>query len=67
MSKNTMRIAMLSPIAWRTPPRHYGPWERVVSWLAEGLLLRQFDRERPQSKPGRGSCYCLAAFSLAHV
>ena len=22
-----MRIAMLSPIAWRTPPHHYGPWE----------------------------------------
>ena len=21
-----MKIAMLSPIAWRTPPRHYGPW-----------------------------------------
>ncbi len=32
-----MRIAMLSPIAWRTPPRHYGPWEQVVSWLTEGL------------------------------
>ena len=26
-----MRIAMLSPIAWRTPPEHYGPWENVVS------------------------------------
>lgn len=33
-----MKIALLSPIAWRTPPRHYGPWERVVSLLAEGLL-----------------------------
>ncbi len=33
-----MRIAMLSPIAWRTPPRHYGPWEQVVSWLTEGLV-----------------------------
>ena len=32
-----MRIAMLSPIAWRTPPRHYGPWESVVSLLTEGL------------------------------
>lgn len=29
---------MLSPIAWRTPPRHYGPWEQVVSWLTEGLV-----------------------------
>ncbi|HKJ67212.1 MAG TPA: glycosyltransferase family 4 protein [bacterium] len=33
-----MRIGMLSPIAWRTPPRHYGPWERVVSLLTEGLI-----------------------------
>ena len=35
-----MRIAMLSPIAWRTPPRHYGPWESVVSVLTEGLLAK---------------------------
>ncbi len=38
-----MRIAMLSPIAWRTPPRHYGPWESVVSLLTEGLLARGID------------------------
>jgi len=31
---------MLSPIAWRTPPRHYGPWESVVSLLTEGLVER---------------------------
>ena len=35
-----MRIAMLSPIAWRTPPRSYGPWERVVSLLTEGLVSK---------------------------
>jgi len=29
---------MLSPIAWRTPPRHYGPWERVTSLLTEELI-----------------------------
>jgi glycosyltransferase involved in cell wall biosynthesis len=33
-----MNIAMLSPIAWRTPPRHYGPWESVASLLTEGLV-----------------------------
>lgn len=33
-----MRIAVLSPIAWRTPPRHYGPWERVASLLTEELV-----------------------------
>jgi glycosyltransferase involved in cell wall biosynthesis len=31
---------MLAPIAWRTPPRHYGPWEQVVSLLTEGLVAR---------------------------
>jgi glycosyltransferase involved in cell wall biosynthesis/quercetin dioxygenase-like cupin family protein len=38
-----MRIAMLSPIAWRTPPRDYGPWEQVVSLLTEGLVKRGVD------------------------
>ncbi|NTU83825.1 MAG: glycosyltransferase family 4 protein [Chloroflexales bacterium] len=38
-----MRIAMLAPIAWRVPPRHYGPWERVVSLLTEGLVARGVD------------------------
>lgn len=33
-----MRVAMLAPISWRVPPRHYGPWERVVSLLTEGLI-----------------------------
>ncbi len=34
---------MLAPIAWRVPPRHYGPWERVVSLLTEGLVARGVD------------------------
>ena len=38
-----MHIAMLSPIAWRTPPRHYGPWENVASMLTEGLVSRGHD------------------------
>jgi glycosyltransferase involved in cell wall biosynthesis len=38
-----MRIGMLAPIAWRTPPRHYGPWEQVVSLLTEGLVARGAD------------------------
>jgi glycosyltransferase involved in cell wall biosynthesis len=33
-----MRVAMLGPIAWRNPPEHYGPWERVTSLLTEGLV-----------------------------
>ncbi len=35
-----LRVAVLSPIAWRTPPRHYGPWEQFASTLAEGLVRR---------------------------
>ena len=35
-----MRIALLGPIAWRTPPTHYGPWEQVTGLLAEGLVAR---------------------------
>lgn len=35
-----MKIAMLAPIAWRTPPRHYGPWELVTSLLTEALVVR---------------------------
>ncbi len=38
-----MRIAMLSTIAWRTPPRHYGPWESIVSLITEGLVERGYD------------------------
>src|SRR5947208_10137428 len=34
---------MLAPISWRVPPRHYGPWERVVSLLTEGLVERGLD------------------------
>ncbi|MFD2147621.1 glycosyltransferase family 4 protein [Mucilaginibacter antarcticus] len=33
-----MKVAVLSPVAWRTPPRHYGPWEQVSSNIAEGLI-----------------------------
>lgn len=33
-----MKAAILSPVAWRTPPRHYGPWEQVASNIAEGLI-----------------------------
>ncbi len=33
-----MKIAVLAPIAWRTPPRAYGPWELVASGMTEGLV-----------------------------
>jgi len=34
------RIAILSPVAWRTPPRAYGAWETVASNITEGLVAR---------------------------
>src|ERR1700686_456434 len=48
MSSNSMRkpdkrVAVLSPIAWRTPPRQYGPWETVASNITEGLVARGWD------------------------
>lgn len=33
-----MRVAILAPLVWRTPPRQYGPWEQVASNIAEGLI-----------------------------
>lgn len=38
-----MKIAVLAPICWRTPPRHYGPWEQVASNIAEGLIKEGHD------------------------
>jgi glycosyltransferase involved in cell wall biosynthesis len=38
-----MKVALLGPIAWRTPPKHYGPWELITSLLAEGLVRRGVD------------------------
>ncbi len=38
-----MKIAVLSPVAWRTPPQHYGPWEQMASNLTEGLVAQGLD------------------------
>ena len=37
------RVAVLAPISWRVPPRHYGPWEQFVSLLTEGMVKRGID------------------------
>jgi glycosyltransferase involved in cell wall biosynthesis len=37
------KIAILSPVAWRTPPRQYGAWETVAGNIAEGLVARGWD------------------------
>ena len=36
-------VAILSPVAWRTPPRQYGAWETVASNITEGLVTRGWD------------------------
>ena len=38
-----MKIAILSPVAWRTPPLKYGPWEQIASNIAEGLVEKGFE------------------------
>lgn len=38
-----MRLGILGPISWRTPPRQYGAWETVVTNLTEGLVRRGYD------------------------
>src|SRR5260370_8479112 len=43
MTKPDKRVAVLSPVAWRTPPRHYGAWETVASNITEGLIARCWD------------------------
>src|SRR3954468_22013418 len=42
-AEHALRIGVLAPIAWRTPPRHYGPWELFASLLADGLVAAGHD------------------------
>jgi len=43
MTTPKKRVAVLSPVAWRTPPRQYGAWETVAGNIAEGLVARGWD------------------------
>jgi glycosyltransferase involved in cell wall biosynthesis len=43
MANKNQRVAVLSPVAWRTPPREYGAWETVASNITEGLVTRGWD------------------------
>jgi len=38
-----MKVAILSPAVWRTPPRKYGPWEQVAYNITEGLVEKGID------------------------
>ena len=43
MDIKSKRIAILSPVAWRTPPREYGAWETVAGNITEGLVARGWE------------------------
>jgi glycosyltransferase involved in cell wall biosynthesis len=43
MMDRSKKIAILSPVAWRTPPRAYGAWETVAGNITEGLVARGWD------------------------
>lgn len=43
MDYKSKRIAVLSSVAWRTPPKQYGAWETVASNIAEGLVKRGWE------------------------
>lgn len=43
MKTHKRRVAVLSPVAWRTPPQQYGAWETVASNITEGLVSRGWD------------------------
>lgn len=43
MDIKSKRIAVLAPVAWRTPPRAYGAWETVASNITEGLVARGWE------------------------
>src|SRR5688572_19752295 len=58
---------MLAPISWRTPPRHYGPWELVTSLLTEALAARGVDvtlfATKDSLTAGKLSGVCPAPYS----
>jgi glycosyltransferase involved in cell wall biosynthesis len=58
---------MLAPISWRTPPRHYGPWEQVTSLLTEALVARGVDvtlfATKDSHTTGKLAGVCPAAYS----
>ncbi len=38
-----LRVAVLAPITWPTPPPGYGPWEQVAFNIADGMRRRGAD------------------------
>jgi glycosyltransferase involved in cell wall biosynthesis len=40
---NGLRLAVLAPISWPTPPPEYGPWEQIAANIASGMAARGAD------------------------
>ena len=40
MDMRGLRVAVLAPISWPTPPPGYGPWEQVAYNIADGMRRR---------------------------
>ncbi len=38
-----VRLAVLAPISWPTPPPGYGPWEQIAANIADGMAARGLD------------------------
>ncbi|MDQ2680547.1 MAG: glycosyltransferase family 4 protein [Candidatus Eremiobacteraeota bacterium] len=38
-----LRLAVLAPITWPTPPPGYGPWEQIAFNIADGMRRRGLD------------------------
>jgi glycosyltransferase involved in cell wall biosynthesis len=38
-----LRLAVLGPISWPTPPPGYGPWEQIAANIATGMRARGLD------------------------
>ncbi len=43
MNWSGLRLAVLAPIAWPTPPPGYGPWEQIAFNIADGMRRRGLD------------------------
>jgi glycosyltransferase involved in cell wall biosynthesis len=38
-----LKVALLAPISWPTPPPGYGPWEQIAYTIARGMTARGLD------------------------
>ncbi|MHB1551885.1 MAG: glycosyltransferase family 4 protein [Vulcanimicrobiaceae bacterium] len=43
MNLRGLRLAVLAPIAWPSPPPGYGPWEQIAYNIADGMRRRGLD------------------------